>query len=80
MRRIRCVESGPEYNWNPLLAQRGMDYAQILPELFVGSRPRDADDIDRLRGEADVTAVLDLQMDDDMPASLSVRSAGHKVL
>jgi protein-tyrosine phosphatase len=43
-----------------------MDYAQILPELFVGSCPRDTDDIDRLRREAHVTAVLNLQTDDDL--------------
>jgi protein-tyrosine phosphatase len=43
-----------------------MDYAQILPELFLGSCPRNADEIDRLRQEAGVTAVLNLQTDDDM--------------
>jgi protein-tyrosine phosphatase len=43
-----------------------MDYAQILPELFVGSCPRHADDIERPCREAAVTAVLSLQTDDDM--------------
>ncbi len=43
-----------------------MNYAQILPELLLGSYPRSADDIDRLRREAVITAVLNLQTDDDM--------------
>jgi len=43
-----------------------MDYAQILSNLFVGSHPRCIDDIDRLRREFDITAVLNLQMDEDM--------------
>jgi hypothetical protein len=43
-----------------------MDYAQIVPELFLRSHPRSADDIDRLRQEAAITAVLNLQTDDDM--------------
>ncbi len=43
-----------------------MDYAQILSRLFVGSHPREIDDIDRLRRESGITAVLNLQTDDDM--------------
>lgn len=42
-----------------------MDYDQILPQLFVGSHPRRAADVDRLRQEAGVTAVLNLQTDED---------------
>jgi len=45
-----------------------MDYAQILPRLFLGSHPQTTDDIDRLRQEAGITAVLNLQTDDDMRA------------
>ena len=43
-----------------------MDYAQILPGLFVGSHPQAVDDIERLRHESSVTAVLNLQTDEDM--------------
>ena len=43
-----------------------MTYAQILPALFLGSHPRSADDIDRLREEAAITAVLNLQTDEDI--------------
>ncbi|PYV28087.1 MAG: hypothetical protein DMG24_02980 [Acidobacteria bacterium] len=43
-----------------------MDYAQILPQLFLGSYPRSIDDIDRLRQESAITAVLNLQTDADM--------------
>ena len=43
-----------------------MDYHQILPKLFVGSYVETAEDIDRLRHDAGVTAVLNLQTDDDM--------------
>ena len=43
-----------------------MNYAQILPELLLGSYPRSADNIDRLRQEAVITAVLNLQTGDDM--------------
>jgi protein-tyrosine phosphatase len=42
-----------------------MDYHQILPKLFIGSYPESTDDIERLRREG-VTAVLNLQTDDDM--------------
>ena len=43
-----------------------MDYHQILPKLFIGSYPENADEITRLKREAGVTAVLNLQTDDDM--------------
>ncbi len=45
-----------------------MDYAQILPRLFIGSHPRTVDDIDGLRLKAGITAVLNLQTDEDMRA------------
>jgi protein-tyrosine phosphatase len=41
-------------------------YAQVLPQLFFGSHPENVDDIERLRQEATITAVLNLQTDDDM--------------
>jgi protein-tyrosine phosphatase len=41
-----------------------MDYSQILPNLFVGSHPDDADDVEALKG-AGITAVLNLQSEDD---------------
>jgi protein-tyrosine phosphatase len=43
-----------------------MDFAQILPRLFLGPHPQSIDDIERLRREAGITAVLNLQTDDDM--------------
>ncbi|MBI3950243.1 MAG: dual specificity protein phosphatase family protein [Acidobacteria bacterium] len=43
-----------------------MDYDQILPGLFVGSHPRCGDDIDKLKNESGITAVLNLQTDEDM--------------
>jgi protein-tyrosine phosphatase len=43
-----------------------MDYAQILSGLFIGSHPQAIDDIERLRLESAVTAVLNLQTDEDM--------------
>ena len=43
-----------------------MDYDQIFPQLFVGSRPRIVDDIEELRQNAGITAVLNLQTDEDM--------------
>src|SRR2546428_5262245 len=43
-----------------------MDYAQILPRFFLGSYPRNIGDIDRLRQESAITAVLNLQTDGDM--------------
>src|ERR1700740_1777102 len=45
---------------------RHMDYAQILSGLFVGSHPHTIDDIDRLRRDSAISAVLNLQTDDDM--------------
>jgi len=53
----RMVESAP--------ASR-MDYAQILSGLFVGSHPRAIGDVERLRRESAITAVLNLQTDEDM--------------
>jgi protein-tyrosine phosphatase len=43
-----------------------MDVSQILPSLFVGSFPGNADDMDRLRQDFGITAVLSVQTDDDM--------------
>jgi protein-tyrosine phosphatase len=43
-----------------------MDYAQILSGLFVGSHPRAIGDVERLRRESAITAVLNLQTDEDM--------------
>lgn len=45
-----------------------LTYAQILPRLFIGSHPRTIDDIERLRREAGITAVLNIHTDDDMRA------------
>jgi protein-tyrosine phosphatase len=42
-----------------------LDYDQILPELFIGSHLESGDDIDRLKNEAGVTAVLNLQTHED---------------
>ncbi len=43
-----------------------MDYHQILPKLFIGTYVETAADLERLRRETAVTAVLNLQTDDDM--------------
>ena len=43
-----------------------MDYAQILSGLFIGSHPQTIDDVEQLRREAGMTAVLNLQTDEDM--------------
>jgi atypical dual specificity phosphatase len=43
-----------------------MDYAKILSGLFIGSHPQAIDDIERLRQESAITAVLNLQTDEDM--------------
>ena len=43
-----------------------MDVSQILPSLFVGTFPKSPQDIDRLRHDFGITAVLNAQTDDDM--------------
>lgn len=43
-----------------------MDVSQVLPNLFVGSFPRSPGDIDRLGREFGITAVLNVQTDEDM--------------
>ena len=43
-----------------------MNYSQILSGLFVGSHPQAIGDVERLRRESAVTAVLNLQTDEDM--------------
>jgi len=43
-----------------------MDVSQILPNLFVGSFPENPEDIDGLRQEFGITAVLNVQTDEDM--------------
>lgn len=45
-----------------------MDYTEILPNLVVGSHPRNQEDIALLREQHGVTAVLNLQTDDDLAA------------
>ena len=44
-----------------------MDVSQILPNLFVGSYPGSPEDIDQLRQEFGITAVLNVQTDDEWP-------------
>jgi protein-tyrosine phosphatase len=43
-----------------------MDYAQILAGLFVGSHPKSIGDIELLRKQSGIAAVLNLQTDEDM--------------
>ena len=43
-----------------------MDYNRILPELFLGSYPKDNSELDLLRQRSGITAVLNLQTDEDM--------------
>lgn len=43
-----------------------MDYAQLFPNLLVGSHSKSTDDVDRLRAEFGITAVVNLQTDEDM--------------
>ena len=45
-----------------------MNYVELLGQLFLGSRPETTADIDRLRLTSGITAVLNLQTDDDMRA------------
>ncbi len=43
-----------------------MDLNQIHPEIFVGTYPQDLRDIDRLKRDFGITAVLNLQTDEDL--------------
>ncbi len=43
-----------------------VDYDPILPELFVGSYPESGEEIDQLKQETGITAVLSLQTDEDL--------------
>jgi protein-tyrosine phosphatase len=43
-----------------------VDYQQILPALFVGSHPERTEDIEALQRKAGISAVLNLQTDDDI--------------
>jgi len=52
-----------------------MEYVQILPQLFLGSHPQTTDEIERLRQEAGITAVLNLQTDDDRLSASSARES-----
>lgn len=45
-----------------------MECVEILHRLFLGSRPETPADIDRLRQDSAITAVMNLQTDDDMRA------------
>jgi protein-tyrosine phosphatase len=45
-----------------------MNYVELLDRLFLGSRPENIADIDRLRINSGIAAVLNLQTDDDMRA------------
>ena len=51
-----------------------MTLSQLLPQLFVGSCPTNIDDIDRLRTDHGITAVLSLQTDDELDYSELGRS------
>lgn len=43
-----------------------MDQTRVLPQLFIGPVPRTAEDIESLLRESRITAVLNLQTDQDM--------------
>ena len=43
-----------------------MNPSQVLPRLFVGSCPANSDDIDRLKTDHGITAILSLQTDDEL--------------
>ena len=43
-----------------------MNHSQVLPQLYVGSYPESTSEIDRLSRQSSITAVLNLQTDDDM--------------
>ncbi len=62
----KLAVNAPTYSfvWHRIL--EGMDYAPIIPGLFVGSHPQAVDDIERLLRDSAITAVLNLQTDDDM--------------
>lgn len=42
-----------------------MDFDQILPQIFLGACPRNADHVDLLKSHIGITAVLNLQTEDD---------------
>jgi atypical dual specificity phosphatase len=48
------------------LQETRMNLSQILPRLFIGSCPTSADDINRLKTDYGVTAILNLQTDHDL--------------
>jgi protein-tyrosine phosphatase len=43
-----------------------MNLSEVLPQLFVGSSPANADDINHLKTDYAITAILNLQNDDDL--------------
>jgi protein-tyrosine phosphatase len=43
-----------------------MIFSQVLPQLFVGSYPANIDDIDRLKKDCGITAILSLQTDENL--------------
>jgi protein-tyrosine phosphatase len=49
-----------------MLDEMIMEYAQILPQLYIGSHPQTTADIDVLRWQLAITAVMNLQTDEDM--------------
>jgi protein-tyrosine phosphatase len=63
--------AGWDYDYHPFIpADRfrkrvPMNLSQVLPQLFVGSCPASADDINHLKTDYGVTAILNLQTDHD---------------
>ena len=51
-----------------------MTVSQLLPQLFVGSCPANIDDIDSLKTDHAITAILSLQTDDELDHSELGRS------
>ncbi len=43
-----------------------IDYSQILPNLYVGTYPQKAEDIQELKDRCGITTVLNLQTDEDL--------------
>ncbi len=47
-----------------------MNLDPILPNIFLGSCPTSSSDIERLKSDFGITAVLNVQMDEDMACAI----------
>src|SRR4029450_152070 len=65
-RQVLRIPAADRWRTGGQYENQSMDYTVILPKLYLGPCPKNVSDVDSLRRDSNITAVLNVQTDDDM--------------